>query len=224
MTPRQILIDLIRQHGRPLTREPQRCEALLKDLCGAHRREIHGIVCAVREKIPVDLLSAGTEPVAVLYPRLAQRLHDNLGLDETLAVWAVETWAMALGMPELPPTARQPSSPKPTAASPGTPSRQEKAEVQDTVIIANLAYKIKDPDSQMPEMTWRFTARSTFSVPVRIFYKIRFLDVDGFQQKSTCDYLKLSPRKERAVTNDLLLYRAEAEAISRAEFEWEPAT
>jgi hypothetical protein len=38
--PRQKLRELIVEYGRSLCDDPRRCEALLKDYCGQHKREI----------------------------------------------------------------------------------------------------------------------------------------------------------------------------------------
>lgn len=96
--PRETLCELIATYGRALCDDPRRCEALLRDLCGTHRREIHVLVSALRERVAADLLAASEGvPREVLWARLTQRLQDNLGLTEDLARWAVDSWALALG-------------------------------------------------------------------------------------------------------------------------------
>lgn len=96
--PRETLCKLIATYGRTLCDDPRRCEALLRDLCGVHRREIHALISALRERIAEDLLAASEGmPREMLWARLTQRLQDNLGLTEDLARWAVDSWALALG-------------------------------------------------------------------------------------------------------------------------------
>ncbi len=98
--PRQKLRELILYYGRSLCEDPRRCEALLKDHCGQHKREIAVLMFALKDQIPHDLLrSMGGIPPSLLQARLVRRLYDNLGIAEAFAAWAVESWMLALGLP-----------------------------------------------------------------------------------------------------------------------------
>lgn len=103
-TPRHTLARIIAEHGRGICDAPKRVEALLKDLCGAHRREINIIMGALDERIAADLMAAGDSssssavPGEALLARLAARLRDNLAYTAEAALWGVETWAFALGL------------------------------------------------------------------------------------------------------------------------------
>ncbi|WP_375328728.1 hypothetical protein [Microcystis sp. BLCC-F210] len=97
--PRQKLKEIIIQYGRSLCDEPQRCEGLLRDLCGKYQKEIAVLVGALKERVPADLLaSQNSTPPVVFLARLTKKLQDNLGLAEEAARWAVESWALALGV------------------------------------------------------------------------------------------------------------------------------
>jgi hypothetical protein len=97
--PRQKLKEIIIQYGRSLYDEPQRCEGLLRDLCGQYQKEIAVLVGALKERVPADLLaSQNSTPPVVFLARLTKKLQDNLGLAEEAARWAVESWALALGV------------------------------------------------------------------------------------------------------------------------------
>jgi hypothetical protein len=97
--PRQQLCQLIAQYGRTLSEDPRRCGALLKDYCGQYKREIFILVNALENRVATELLNASAGvPEVVLLSRLSKRLEDELGLAETAAKWAVETWALALGV------------------------------------------------------------------------------------------------------------------------------
>lgn len=97
--PRQKLKEIIIQYGRSLCDEPQRCEGLLRDLCGQYKKEIAVLVGALKERVPADLLaSQNSTPAVVFLARLTKKLQDNLGLAEEAARWAVESWALALGV------------------------------------------------------------------------------------------------------------------------------
>lgn len=98
--PRRKLVEIIAKHGRSITENPRRLEGLLRDYCGAYRREISVLVMAVEEHAVPDMLAAAATavPRQVLLTRLARRLCDNLGLSEAAADWSIESWALALGV------------------------------------------------------------------------------------------------------------------------------
>lgn len=97
--PRHTLSRIIAEHGRGICDAPKRIEALLRDLCGAHRREINIIIGALEERVAADLIATGhSMPRDVLLARLAARLRDNLAYQPEAARWGVETWAVALGI------------------------------------------------------------------------------------------------------------------------------
>ncbi|HEY0099723.1 MAG TPA: hypothetical protein VGB76_12300 [Pyrinomonadaceae bacterium] len=112
--PRHTLSRIIAEHGRGICDAPKRVEALLRDLCGAHRREINIISGALEERVAADLIAVGNSvPRDVLLARLAARLRDNLAYTPEAARWGVETWAVALGIlseAELQERARRESS------------------------------------------------------------------------------------------------------------------
>lgn len=97
--PRQKLRELIIEYGRSLCDDPRRCEALLKDYCGQYKREIFVLVSALKNRIAEDLLKvpAGI-PQSMVLARLNKRLEDELAMTLEAAHWAVESWALALGV------------------------------------------------------------------------------------------------------------------------------
>lgn len=97
--PRRTLRELIARHGTGLCSDARRCEGLLRDLCGGHRREINILVGALRERVPLDLLAGrNSVPAGLLLTRLAKRLEDQLALTEEASRWGVDSWALALGV------------------------------------------------------------------------------------------------------------------------------
>jgi len=99
--PRKVLCELLAKHGSSLCADPRRCEALLRDYCGRHKREIFVLISALKERVVAELEHA-TPPLTLLMASLAKRLHANLGLAEEFAWWAVESWALALGVIDHP--------------------------------------------------------------------------------------------------------------------------
>ena len=101
--PRLKLCELIVEYGRSLCNDPRRCEGLLKDYCGNHKREIFVLVSALKKNVTDDLLksSAGV-PQEMVMGRLRKRLADELAMTDEAAHWAVESWALALGFITVP--------------------------------------------------------------------------------------------------------------------------
>lgn len=98
-TPRQILKELVATHGPALTDNPQRCKGMLLDRCQDQKLEVNLLTQALEEQVPADLrqISTGT-PYPILQARLVKRLHDNKGIAEEYARWAIDSWALALGV------------------------------------------------------------------------------------------------------------------------------
>ena len=98
--PREKLKELVEKNGDGLLQDRDRCEGLLKDYCGGHRREISAIVGALEERIPLELKSSWQTAMTpeAMRARLVQRLEDNRGLAPEIANYAVDTWSYALGV------------------------------------------------------------------------------------------------------------------------------
>ncbi len=110
--PRQQLYQLIATYGPSLCDDPRRCEALLKDLCAQYRPEVSVLVGALKEKVAAELLASQKNmPQTVLLARLIKRIRENLALTEDAARWAVESWALALGV--IPSTDESEPKPEP---------------------------------------------------------------------------------------------------------------
>jgi hypothetical protein len=98
--PREKLKELMEKNGDSLLQDRDRCEGLLKDYCGGHRREISAIVGALEERVPLELKSSWQTAMTpeAMRARLVQRLEENRGLPPEIANYAVETWSYALGV------------------------------------------------------------------------------------------------------------------------------
>jgi ABC-type amino acid transport substrate-binding protein len=95
---RQALRDLVARYGSGLAEEPHRVQGLLRDLAGSHRREISALVVAAEEGVGAALVAASDSLGPATADRLARRLQSDRALMEDAAQWAVETWAIALGV------------------------------------------------------------------------------------------------------------------------------
>lgn len=133
---RQKLQALISQFGVAVCNDVKRCEALLKDLCPQNKREVRLLVIALGDGA-VKKLSQPSSLMTTenLIAQLVQSLDENWGIASHHAQWAVESWALALGIqfnssaiapsPDkgkvgmgLPKSAAQTNTPQPKAVQP----------------------------------------------------------------------------------------------------------
>lgn len=93
------LCEIYADYGNSIIDAPFRCKGLLKDMCNGYEKEINVFVCAVEEGIPAEMLAYSNKgPVELLLTRFINKLIDNRGIDSSLAKWAVESWALTLGV------------------------------------------------------------------------------------------------------------------------------
>ena len=103
--PRQKLSELLAEHGPTLCDDTRRLEGLLKDvLRNEYKRETFVLISALREGVVYELRgSTSGMPPAALAAKLTRQLCDNLGLEEAVARWGVESWDVALRVQILDP-------------------------------------------------------------------------------------------------------------------------
>jgi formylglycine-generating enzyme required for sulfatase activity len=120
---RQKLRDLIVHHGPSLCNEPERCKGLLQDACPTSKREIFVLVSALEEQVATDLLAGmGDRYWDAVAGRLARRLVDNRALADHAAFWAVESWALALGVITRAAPSNNSLPPQPSPGPPAAPA------------------------------------------------------------------------------------------------------
>ena len=96
---RQKLGEMINDHGVDVSKDIYRCKGLLKDYCAGYPKEMNVLISALQLEIPNALTaSKNSSPQNNLLTRLTKQLYDNIGVREELAYWAVESWAIALGV------------------------------------------------------------------------------------------------------------------------------
>ncbi|HEV3220118.1 MAG TPA: hypothetical protein VGZ48_10130 [Candidatus Acidoferrales bacterium] len=93
---RQKLVKLVDTQTPALMEDSERFEAFLRDYCGECKPEISAILAALEEDIPRDLRRMRGQPYPLLREQLANRLQDDRSLHQEAALWAVESWAVAL--------------------------------------------------------------------------------------------------------------------------------
>jgi hypothetical protein len=93
---RQKLIKLVDTQPPGLMEDSERFEAFLRDYCGECKPEISAILAALAEDVPRDLRRMRSQPYPLLREQLANKLQDERSIHQEAALWAVESWAMAL--------------------------------------------------------------------------------------------------------------------------------
>jgi hypothetical protein len=173
--PRQKLHGIIVKYSRSICDDARRCEGLLRDLCSGYKRETHVLVSALRERVPHELLNTSSSGITkeVTIARLSKRLHDELAMTEEAARWAVESWALALGLM----TATEISK-----LATKQPSGDSKAvSKQATPAPLPLPYNAPDPN-QSPEIRG-FRLGMSLSEALKQFNGLQALPADGIGQQ-----------------------------------------
>ena len=95
---RRQLHFIFQRYGQSIIDEPRRCKGLLKDLAPKYQRETNLLLLVLEHRLVSELLKETQLPLSLQLDRLAQRLHDNIGIQKDFALWAVESWAIALDL------------------------------------------------------------------------------------------------------------------------------
>lgn len=123
---RKILRELVEELGSNIPEHPQKWRGYLNDRLAYYKLERQALTTALNDSIPEELLSSQV-PVSpqVQIERLALRLVEHHGLQPEVARWAVESWALALGILEL----RKPT--QPAKSEGGTQGRDRRTTIDD---------------------------------------------------------------------------------------------
>jgi hypothetical protein len=99
--PRAKLTELVRTEGSALLGNPQRVHELLQAACPDCPGEVMALSAAMRQGLPAGLIAAAGNP-ATRWPEFGagwvQHLQTAEQMPPDYASWAVESWAMALGI------------------------------------------------------------------------------------------------------------------------------
>ena len=93
--PREKLRFIIEEYGRSAIRDSNRCRELLREHAPENLRETNLLMQVLTEGFVSELTSENLE-------LFAQRLHDEFGIKEEFAFWAIESWAFALNLINAP--------------------------------------------------------------------------------------------------------------------------
>jgi WD40 repeat protein len=145
--PRQKLCEIITKYGQGVYDDSRRFEGLLRDFCGQYRKEIAVLVGALKDGVPNQLqASKNSVPHVILLAQLSKKLEDNLGLAKETASWAVDSWALALGVISV----VSPSKPQKEPSY----SQEESHQIQNSAKVNPVTQKAQT-QTQPQAQTWQ---------------------------------------------------------------------
>lgn len=117
--PRTQLCLMLTQYGTVIMTEPKRCKNLLSDLAPQFPLENNLLMAVLEQKIAEQLLKPSVlVPIEIQLERFARQLNSTLGIELSLAYWAVESWALALKLIAQPVIKKLPPSDKLAISAP----------------------------------------------------------------------------------------------------------
>lgn len=230
--PRDVLIEIVAKYGDPILTTPTRCEGLLKDYSGEDRREISALMTCLRSGVVEQLCELNETSIKAACPGLALKLGQNSTISSALAIWTVESWAIAIGLldpieakaplPNLDGTSSQPAAAteeqattsielvesQPTQfpkleASSQTDSSAEKVEAKDFLA------QVFVPRWPMPD--WSLPERQVVVYPDSSGQKPNLREAVRDAVENTCLLLKPGRYKESLAIKRNLQIRADGE-------------
>jgi sulfatase modifying factor 1 len=94
---RDKLTEIINEHGDSICNESSRLRGLLMDTCPQYRKEIIVLINSLQEGVKDDLLRKQEFPYKITREIIVCKL-DDIAMEEKAAGWAVDTWALVLGI------------------------------------------------------------------------------------------------------------------------------
>lgn len=95
---REKLIELVNQIGPAISEEPSLCECFLAPRNKDTSKAIDALVVAIRQGLTTELRQAKQESVDRIHLDGKIRQLCSVGVKPEIASWAVETWAIAIGV------------------------------------------------------------------------------------------------------------------------------
>ncbi len=98
------LKKMITRYGQSVVEDEQRCKNIMGDYFGnEHRPEIKALTTVLNEQVVKAIMTPPHGfPIEVWLLSQKQKVMDECGLREEVAMWAVESWALALGVIDVP--------------------------------------------------------------------------------------------------------------------------
>lgn len=166
-----LLEQLLAEHGRGLIGQPKRLEALLRDHCPQHRREVNLLLMALSEGVPQELLQTASIDTAC-ERRLSFRLQTERALQPEAAVWAVRSWVECL-QPSRSSATSVPAPPVPSPAPAPSPAPTVPAQPVAPLSRVAPALSVAPPGSggpvSPPRPRWIGYALSAGLVALMVF-------------------------------------------------------
>jgi parallel beta-helix repeat protein len=216
--PRDVLVDIVAQYGLPVLKSPLRCEGLLKDYCGEHRREIAALMKCLRAGLIDQFGQQNGTPIKTVCSRLATTFEQTPDISKAMAQWTIESWAVALGLldptaatalfPEL--VAPQQATPESPLSETETPAAEEKPEDTAPSPQSEFLAKVFTPGWPVPD--WSRPQRQIIVHPDSSGRRPTLRDALREADETTCILLKPGLYKEALAIKRNLQIRGDGEA------------
>jgi len=98
--PRGIVRTILKENGVLILENPQQFQTVFLMLSeGKFKKECNGLIQSIEEKIPFNMNKGnGNIPYEIYAPKYCRCLQEKYGLNEDLAIWTIESWALLLGI------------------------------------------------------------------------------------------------------------------------------
>ena len=88
--------QIIKGYGKDVIKDVKRCESLMLDYCNYSKTEVKLLVLALKEEVPLEILSNQNFDLVKLTCKLEKKLQNNLAMTDLALKWIVETWMFVL--------------------------------------------------------------------------------------------------------------------------------
>ncbi len=95
---RNDLHQIIKCYGKDVIKDVKRCESLMLDYCNYSKTEVKLLVLALKEEVPLEIISNQPFDLVKLTCKLEKKLQNNLAMTDLASKWIVETWMFVLTM------------------------------------------------------------------------------------------------------------------------------
>ena len=98
--PRNQLRFIVKRYGASIIDDHRRCKGFLKDLAPKHQLETNLLIIALEQNLVYEITKKTHTPLEAHLKLIAERLNHNFGIQTDYAIWAIESWALALDIIE----------------------------------------------------------------------------------------------------------------------------
>jgi len=98
---REIIKTILTENGILVLENPKKFQTIFLTMSdGQFKKECNGLIQSIEEKIPLHMNNGNNNvPYEIYAPKYCKILQEKYGLNEDLAIWTIELWALTFGIP-----------------------------------------------------------------------------------------------------------------------------